>query len=195
MRCHAHVSGMLITLQQSGAMYDTNLDPCSSSLAVDSANPGNAGCPPHTRGTAELNNDLGFGSPVVHDPGETIDSGAPVEQAELWCGADDGADEGAAGWCAEGVGAMGSQPEHGETAGGEAPVLSEVSYRQGEVYDLQPAGQTHDVAAPEAGAPEAGDLGVWEPLNPDEVVNDNKPIRRHVPKIPKCASFHVLHER
>lgn len=186
MRSHNHISGAQLLLQQTGAMFDTNMNmfgvgayACPSDM--------NRGQPlqqhQQQMGAAETAADQlvdGFGSPVGED-----DSEPP--QSDLWCGDDGGGDD---GW---GEGPL-SPPAGPIDDSDMPPAPAEVAAAKDVDVQPAPADTVADENAWDAEAQEEDEgLGVWEPLDPHEKTAGSKPFKQHIPKIPnRCASHRIL---
>lgn len=182
MRSHNHISGAQLLLQQSGTLFDTNLNMFGVGAYARPSDL-NRRQPLHLQpGTAAPAADQpvdGFGSPV----GEDDPAPPPDDMGDLWCGDDGGGDY---GW-----GEAPPSPPAGPMDANDMPPAP-VEHAAAMDADAQPAAA--DVAADGDGWDEEEEeeedegLGVWEPLDPHEKTPGGKPFKQQIPKIPKCAS-------
>ena len=182
MRSHNHISGAQLLLQQSGALFDTNLNMfgVGAYARPSDTNKGQPVQQQQQPGMPEIVADQpvdGFGSPV----GEEDDAAPPPNDlGDLWCGDDGGGDD---GW-----GEKPLSPSAGPMDANEMPPAPvEDGVAMGADVQPAPADPAADVDAWDS-EEEDEDLGVWEPLDPHEKTPGGKPFHVHKVKEPKCVA-------
>lgn len=182
MRSHNHISGAQLLLQQSGLLFDTDLNIHGEGSYAHPADMGRGQAlqqqqqQPEVLGPVADQHMNGFGSPVEDN------GAAPPEDDDgnLWCGDDGDGDA----W---------DDPPPPTPAGPMDAVDMPAAPASDAGAMVTDGGHTpRDVPAGEGGCDgdegdDDDDLGVWEPLDPHAKTAGSKPYKPCRPKVPRCA--------
>ena len=182
MRSHNHISGAQLLLQQSGLLFDTDLNMYGVGAYAHPADMGKGQVLQQSTSQVPAADQPmdGFGSPV-EDHGA-----APPEDAggNLWCGDDGDGDAWGDLPAPTPAGPVDAIDMPADRASDAGAIVADGGHTLGDV----PADEGDDVSEGD----EDDDLGVWEPLDPHAKTAGSKPYKSCRPKVPRCAFLVLL---